>query len=213
MNPRSDIHERVLTATTTDALMDIYGVWSKQYDQDLTQAWGYPAPERVVQQVQRYAGVASARILDAGCGTGLVGQLLHTAGFKTLDGLDFSAGMLLQAKQKKIYKNLLQGDMNQPLPIADGVYDVTTCAGTFTASHVKPKALYELVRVTRVGGWVVFTVRDTYWVETRFDQIILDLCQTHTVRLHELRTEQYIREEQSECKLLVLEVLAVSANS
>jgi hypothetical protein len=70
-----------------------------------------------------------------------------------------------------------------------------------------------LVRVTRVGGWVVFTVRDTYWAETRFDQIILDLCQSNTVRLHELRTEQYIREEQSECKLVVLEVLAASANS
>ena len=55
--------------------------------------------------------------------------------------------------------------------------------------------------------FVVFTVRDTYWAETNFDHHIMSLCQSNRVRLHECRTEPYIQEEGSECKLLVLEVL------
>ena len=211
MKPRSNILDHVLTASTTEALMDAYGEWAEKYDHDLTQAWGYFAPQHAMRQVQRYAGDASVRILDAGCGTGLVGQLLYENGFKTLDGLDFSDGMLAQARKKQIYQNLYQADMNQPLAMAGGAYDLTTCVGTFTASHVKPEALHELVRVTRVGGFVVFTVRDTFWAETRFDQTILALCHSNAVRVHEWRTEPCIDEEASECKLLVLEVLSATA--
>ena len=54
-------------------------------------------------------------------------------------------------------------DMNQPLAIAADVYDAVTCIGTFTSTHVAPEALSELIRVTRSGGTVVFTVRDDYW--------------------------------------------------
>jgi len=207
LNPRSNIHEQVLTATTTDALMDTYGGWAEQYDHDLTKAWGYPAPERAVQQLKRYVPDANATILDAGCGTGLVGQLLRQQGFTNVNGLDFSAGMLAQAKEKQVYSTLLQADMNRPLAIPDGAYQAVTCVGTFTSAHVKPDALSELVRITCTGGFVVFTVRDTYWAETNFDHHIMSLCQSNRVRLHECRTEPYIQEEGSECKLLVLEVL------
>ncbi|MEJ6605911.1 MAG: methyltransferase domain-containing protein [Burkholderiaceae bacterium] len=106
MKPRSNILDHVLTASSTEALMDAYGEWAEKYDHDLTQAWGYFAPQHAMRQVQRYAGDASMRILDAGCGTGLVGQLLYESDFKTLDGLDFSDGMLAQARKKQIYQNL-----------------------------------------------------------------------------------------------------------
>jgi len=79
--------------------------------------------------------------------------------------------MLAEARQKRVYQALDCMDMNQPLAIAADAYDAVTCIGTFTSTHVAPEALFELVRVTRPGGAVVFTVRDDYWVADRVRQL------------------------------------------
>lgn len=207
MSARPDIHERVLTSNSTDDLMAIYKDWASRYDHDLAQDWGYPAPALAVQHLMRVLPSVDARVLDAGCGTGLVGQLLHAQGVLDLHGLDFSADMLAQAQRKGIYRSLLQADLNQPLALDDGGFDAVISVGTFTSAHVKPQALNALVRVVRAGGWLAFTVRDTYWDETRFDQGIVALASGGRVRIHEWRSEPYIEQEQSSCKLLVLEVL------
>ncbi|MEZ5651116.1 MAG: class I SAM-dependent methyltransferase [Burkholderiaceae bacterium] len=205
MSQREDIHERVLTAKTQQELMDTYGDWAVRYDHDLVESWGYPAPALTVSWLTRYVARRDLLVLDAGCGTGLVGQILRQQGFETIDGLDYSKGMLAQARAKNVYRHLRQADMNQSLPIADASYDIVTCVGTFTASHVKPDALAELVRITRAGGWLCFTVRSTTWDETRFREHVLALERDGRVRLHEQRTEPYIEQEGASCKLVLLE--------
>ena len=48
----------------------------------------------------------NAEVFDMGCGTGLVGQYLTEFGFKNIDGVDASAGMLERAKEKSCYRLL-----------------------------------------------------------------------------------------------------------
>ncbi|SNY92550.1 Methyltransferase domain-containing protein [Cohaesibacter sp. ES.047] len=207
MGTRTDIHDRALKAETTDELMGLYQDWAASYDQDLIEDWGYQAPERVAQLVKTAYRDKGAKILDAGCGTGLVGQELAKSGFKTIDGADYSQSMLDEAKNKGVYSDLYQIDLNLPLSVKDGTYDIVTCAGTFTASHIHPEAIKELVRITRKGGIVCVTVRDSYWNETNFGQLVLDMDNAGRIDLREVRTELYIGSEQSYCKILILEVL------
>ena len=47
-----------------------------------------------------------AKILDAGCGTGLVAEELNKLNYNNLIGLDNSKEMLRLAKTKKIFKRL-----------------------------------------------------------------------------------------------------------
>jgi predicted TPR repeat methyltransferase/predicted negative regulator of RcsB-dependent stress response len=71
------------------------------------------------------------RILDLGCGTGLVGT-----GFKDwalagrLDGIDFSTGMLDEARKRGIYDNLFRGDIEQMLSRGGENYDLILAADT-----------------------------------------------------------------------------------
>lgn len=44
------------------------------------------------------------RILDLGCGTGLVGEQLYNMGYKNIDGIDFSDELLKVAESKKVYR-------------------------------------------------------------------------------------------------------------
>ncbi|MDP6785880.1 MAG: methyltransferase domain-containing protein [Rhodospirillales bacterium] len=66
--------------------------------------------------------------LDAGCGTGLVGEWLAPR-VARLDGIDLSADMLARARTKEIYDSLSEGDITGELedPGRRGSYHLVVC--------------------------------------------------------------------------------------
>ena len=77
----------------TDELMQVYAAWATEYDSDLIDGHGYRAPHDAVAGFLALNLDKDARILDVGCGTGMVGLLLRDAGFTTIDGADLSDEM------------------------------------------------------------------------------------------------------------------------
>lgn len=206
MGKQADVHVKILSAQSTDALMSVYDDWADRYETELLDDWGYTSPKMAVTLLQRYADIDGSTVLDAGCGTGLVGELLVGAGVKELSGVDYSQGMLDKANDKGVYQTLAKIDLNKEVPIASASYDAVTCIGTFTSTHVVPDALRELVRLTRSGGVIVFTVRDDYWEATKFVDLLIELHLERLVSIEEIRVEPYIHSEGSECRFVVLRV-------
>ena len=206
MGKQADIHVKILTASSTDELMGVYDGWADAYEQELLEEWGYTSPQKAVQLLSDIMTLQGMRVLDAGCGTGLVGALLKKSDAASLTGIDYSPGMLAKAEAKQVYDSLDKMDMNEPLPLPSNSFDATTCIGTFTATHVKPDAVRELVRVTRSGGALVFTVRDEYWQATNFIDLITELHVEKLVFIEQIRLEPYIHSEGSECRFVVLKV-------
>ena len=204
---QADIHTKILTANTTEELMGIYDNWAQGYETQLLDEWGYTSPQTAVKLLASAMQLDGVHVLDAGCGTGLVGLALSEAGIARLSGIDYSPGMLAEARQKGVYQALDRMDMNQPLAIAADAYDAVTCIGTFTSRHVAPEALFELVRVTRPGGAIVFTVRDDYWVAAGFANLVAELHTSGRVVIEQIRLEPYIHSEGSKCRLVVLTVV------
>jgi predicted TPR repeat methyltransferase len=207
MGDQADIHVKILSAASTDELMDVYDGWAARYDDELLGEWGYTSPQKAVDLLSESMKLSDLRVLDAGCGTGLVGSFLKVAGVPNITGIDYSSGMLAQAQEKRIYDALHLMDMNQSLDLASNSFDAVTCIGTFTSTHVKPDAVRELIRVTRSGGSVIFTVRDDYWRATHFVDLVAELHATKTVCLEQVRLEPYIQSEGSQCRFVVLTVV------
>jgi predicted TPR repeat methyltransferase len=207
MGEQADIHVKILSAASTDELMDVYDGWAARYDDELLGEWGYTSPQKAVDLLSESMRLSDLRVLDAGCGTGLVGSFLKVAGVPNITGIDYSSGMLAQAQEKRIYDALHLMDMNQSLDLASNSFDAVTCIGTFTSTHVKPDAVRELIRVTRSGGSVIFTVRDDYWRATHFVDLVAELHATKTVCLEQVRLEPYIQSEGSQCRFVVLTVV------
>ena len=207
MGHRTEIHDKVLNAKSLKDISEAYGVWAKTYDQDLLENFGYQAPARSVELLLKYLPIEEAIVLDAGCGTGLVGQLLSKVRKFRIDGADYSQSMLGEAQAKGCYRALHQVDLNQPLQTAAGTYDAVICIGTFTLGHVQPEALREMVRVTKSGGVICFTVRDEFWLKSEFGKLLNELEQTGQTDTTELQTIDYILTEGSKCKLVLLTVL------
>lgn len=206
MAKQADIHVKILTAASTNELMQVYDGWAERYDRELLEDWGYTSPQKAVHLLLEAMASNDLAVLDAGCGTGLVGVLLREAGISTLTGIDYSPGMLAEAERKGVYDTLHTIDMNNPLTLPSDSFDAVTCIGTFTSTHVKPQAVTELARVTRSGGVLVFTVRDDYWQSTNFVDLVAELHISGVARIEQIRLEPYIHSEGSECRFVVLRV-------
>ena len=147
-------------------LAGLYDDWASSYDSDLD---GMGGPTEAVSMLEQCL-TPDSRILDAGCGTGVIGQLLGQKGFQCVDGLDLSAGMLDRARQKNCYRSLYQCALGDSLDIADNSYDAVVIVGVFVRGHVGSNAFHELIRITRPGGYIVFTLRPEFRAGTDFQQ-------------------------------------------
>jgi predicted TPR repeat methyltransferase len=201
MSSRKEIHERVLNATDVDALADAYAEWAPNYDDDLVAQMGYRAHVTAADLLIAHEKDLAARILDAGCGTGLVGAHLADAGYRQIDGLDYSTDMLAEADRKGIYTNLLQGDLTGTLQIPGDLYDAVISVGTFTLGHVGPKALKELIRVAKPGSHICFTVRSEAWQQHDYPATVTELVRQGAWQAIESREVVYIEQEGSSCQL------------
>ena len=81
-------------------LQDIYKEWAPAYDHDNDNLLGTVSQPLSVQIFQEYIKDKSLRIIDVGCGTGLVGVELEKDGFTNFDGIDISQEMIDIAKQR-----------------------------------------------------------------------------------------------------------------
>jgi len=203
---RRHIHEAAIMSRTPEQTLDVYRLWADDYEQELLQEMGYRAPATVAGLFARHVSDTDAAILDAGCGTGIMGALLAGEGFRSIDGLDFSPDMLSRARAKEVYRALLQADLNRELALADDSYDAVVCVGTFTPGHVGPSALRELLRVCRSGAILCFTVRSEYWDEAGFADVVRRLEDKGLWSIVEEQTIDYVAEDESTCQLLVCRV-------
>ena len=152
----------VYEAPDRQELQKRYDVWAKEYDRDLAESFGYIGPRLGAEYFAKHVA-KDAHVLDAGAGTGLVGIELARLGYKNIDGMDMSQGMLDEARQKGVYRDLRQLILGEPLSYADGEFDAVISVGVLTLGHAPASSLDELVRVVRAGGHVIYSLRpDVY---------------------------------------------------
>ena len=87
-------------------VLEYYDNWTNnaQFNQDMVD-WKYTAPSNTAKLLHKYSPNKDIQILDAGCGSGLVGMELAKKGYINITGADFSQSMM-DLIPKNIYKSL-----------------------------------------------------------------------------------------------------------
>jgi ubiquinone/menaquinone biosynthesis C-methylase UbiE len=99
------------------------------------------------------------KILDLGCGTGIIGSLLAKHGYTNIEGLDLSEKMMEKAEEKKVYNKFICAVVTaKRLDIPTGDYDALIGAGAITSGYIKPDAMDEVVRLVKPGKMLLVTV-------------------------------------------------------
>ncbi len=159
----------VYASTNNQELEERYDQWAADYDQDLEEHFVWNSP-RAAARVFTKLVPNSAKVLDAGAGTGLVGEVLADLGYRDLIAMDLSQGMLDEARNKNVYTELHQMVLGETLDFDDGLFDGVISVGVFTLGHAPASSFDELIRVTKPGGHVVFSLRTDVYEEGGFKQ-------------------------------------------
>ena len=180
---------------STDEMVDFYRKWAADYDRQMLDQRGYTAPSSIAKILGEQLSDTRASVLDVGCGTGLTCRLLAESGFSQLDGIDLSQEMIEVARERGIYRNLLQGDVNQPLQLETASYDGVVSSGTFTHGHVGPGPLDEIFRVLKPGGILACTVHQDLWQSMGFKDRFAALVDQGIASLISLELGSYYRDK------------------
>lgn len=171
-------------------VLGFYRKWAADYDNQML-GQGYLSPQAVAALLAAFLNADQPEILDAGCGTGLTGEHVHSMVPGLLDGIDISGEMIAVARSREIYRRLLVGDLNMPLPFDNHSYDAVVSSGTFTHGHVGAAPLRELVRVLRPGGVLACTIHFDLWHSHGFDRTIADMLADGSIRCLSLSEGPY----------------------
>lgn len=158
------IWKQAYAAKTKDDLHDLYAAWSASYDEDHA-AIGYFGHRTTAEVFARhFEAPAKAEVLDAGAGTGAGGVELARLGFHRLTALDLSPEMLDKAREKEIFQELHAADLGLPLDVFPcDRFDGVILVGVFSYGQAPAHALEEIVRITKPGGAVAFTMRTDFY--------------------------------------------------
>ena len=152
-----------------ETLERLYDEWAKDYDQQLW-ASGNPYIAVSAGMVGRHIPAYDAVILDAGCGTGNMAQVLHQMGFEHLEGLDPSAGMLAVAERKGIYRALHQLALGSQVDLPQESYDAVVASGVLTHGHAPPESIDGILKLAKPQGVVIFSLSEIAYEDHGFKQ-------------------------------------------
>ncbi len=173
-------------------LREYYESWAEDYEADVGSA-DYSGPAIAARLLPRHLAPGGARLLDAGCGTGLVGRELGALGYTRIDGFDLSESMARRARETGSYREVRGGvDIMRAGEIYPAEFDAVLSIGVFTLGHVPAAALEVLLGLARPGGILLLSTRTHYYEESDFRELVEGLLATGRLELQQcLRDAPY----------------------
>lgn len=126
--------------------------------------------EIILSLLAHYASHKKLKILDAGCGTGLLAKKLTK--FGEVVGLDLSEEALRFARKRGV---IVKKGSIAKLPFNDCVFDVLISIDVINHLWVKneQKAFNEFYRVLKPGGILIMRVSANPWLKLKHDEHVL----------------------------------------
>ena len=141
---------------------NLFNHYASYYEKHLQTHLHYDVPDQLTQAIEeetQCGDTESWRILDLGCGTGLVGERIkHLASHLT--GVDVSPNMIQQAEKKKVYNDLMIGDINSIFNSQSDM-DLVIAGDVFTYIGDLDNIFKQTHQVLNPGGWFAFTAEKT----------------------------------------------------
>jgi predicted TPR repeat methyltransferase len=135
----------------------LFDQYAARFDRELIDHLGYCGPAVMIAAIDRVAGASFRRVLDLGCGTGLMGAAIRSRA-ELLVGIDLSPAMLAEARTKGIYDRLVEADLVDGLAAENCEFDLVLAADVLAYFHDLAAPLAAAARVLAPHGLTALTL-------------------------------------------------------
>ncbi len=144
-----------------------------------------------------------ACIIEFGCGTGMVGELLAQKKYQQPIGLVSDAQTREKATERNCYLSLREHDLTGPL--ADDVrYDAGICVGVCGFGSVKATHLVHMNSVLVEHAPLILTIDGRAWTDQNWAEQLEDAQQADRFDIEYINTIPYLADEGIDGKLLII---------
>lgn len=147
-----------------------FDAYADNFDSHLQQKLAYRAPEQLTELLRREAATATPawRVLDLGCGTGLVGAAMGPLASE-LVGVDLSGKMLEKARERGLYQRLVCADILGTMrDEASASQDVIVAADVFIYIGKLDEIVEQAHRILVPGGFFAFSIEPYEGTDTGY---------------------------------------------
>lgn len=157
---------------TPDQHVAYYRDFAQHYDQTFADGLGYVYPLAIAAALEGVT-LPDGRILDIGCGTGLVASaILARRPDAVIDGVDISPEMVAKATAKDEYADLMVADLTADFSHLPADYAAIVSAGTFTHGHLGPDPLVALLDHCAPGAAAALGVNSLHFEKHAFRPVL-----------------------------------------
>jgi 2-polyprenyl-3-methyl-5-hydroxy-6-metoxy-1,4-benzoquinol methylase len=186
--------DTVYSYETPKDLERFYNDWAHEYD-DYTKDVNYILPDQVAKiffntiSGDNYIEEKKDKILDIGCGTGLLGESFSSINENLwIEGVDISSSMIRIAslKRKKNFAPIddwvITDDLTNPKLLLTNYYDYFISSGTFTLGHLGSDDFVNLLSYLKSEGVAVISIKEDHFIKDNFEQMFLKLQNDKTIK-------------------------------
>ena len=155
--------------------IEIYNHWADTYE-DYVISINYVGAKNLAlnfKDLISKSGINHLKILDFGCGTGLLGQeiqqKLSGQYVFDIDGVDISENMIQKSREKNIYRQLIDINLEHNSLPENYQYDYIVSSGVFLEGHVSLKIINKLLNNLKLFGNLLITVRESFIEQNMHD--------------------------------------------
>jgi len=141
----------------------LFDEYAPRFDHALVEKLEYRTPGQIAAALQTVAGNRTfTNILDLGCGTGLALEAVKASVTGRTTGIDLSPGMIEQARQKKLYDDLVVASLEDYLPHYQGPpFDLILCADVLVYIGALETLFAQITNVMDPNALFAFSVQDS----------------------------------------------------
>ena len=181
-----DLLKGAYNLSTPDDNKKYYQGFAPFYDSVFVKDLGYTYPTVVANLLIKKFTIEGP-ICDIGCGTGLVAnEIKKKAPNAVIDGIDISQDMIQISREKNLYRNLIELNLEGPLDSLLQNYSAVVSAGTFTHGHLDAETLERLISHFNSGTKFVIGINFDHYHSKGFEKQLNSLIESRIISSFEL---------------------------